>query len=69
MLSLYTVQSQANARQCLLLLLSAWLLACTLFLPAVPQAQPSGTSTARELSNAFRSVARQAVPAPNRSPP
>ena len=30
MLSLYTVQSQANARQRLLLLLSAWLLACAL---------------------------------------
>jgi serine protease Do len=63
MMSLHTVHSQANARQRILVLLSAWLLACMLFLPAVTQAQTSGTSTARELSNAFRSVARQAVPA------
>ena len=63
MMSLYTVPSRANARQRLLVFLSTWLLACALCLPALTQAQTPGTAAARELSNAFRGVARQVVPA------
>jgi serine protease Do len=40
-----------------------WLLACALLLPTSTQAQAPAPTTARELANAFRSVARQAIPA------
>src|SRR2546425_404446 len=40
-----------------------WLLACALLLSPETQAQTPSASAARELSNAFRSVARQALPA------
>ena len=56
-------QSQVSARKSSLVMLSVWLLACTLLLPGGTQAQAPATSTARELSTAFRSVARQTVPA------
>jgi len=44
-------------------MVSVWLLACALLLPVGTQAQTPATSAARELSTAFRSVARQTVPA------
>jgi hypothetical protein len=62
MLHSRSVQTQVSARQSGLIMLSAWLLACALLLPAGTQAQTPATSTARELSTAFRSVARQAGP-------
>jgi serine protease Do len=55
-------QNHVRVRQSRLVILSVWLLACALLLPIGTQAQTPATSTARELSNAFRSVARQAVP-------
>jgi len=58
-----SVQNDVSARESRLVMLSVWLLACALLLPAGIQAQTPATSTARELSTAFRSVARQAVPA------
>jgi serine protease Do len=58
-----SVQNHVSARESRLIILSIWLLACALLLPAGTQAQTPATSTARELSTAFRSVARQAVPA------
>src|SRR5215510_4292860 len=58
-----SVQNHVNARESRLIILSVWLLACALLFPAGAQAQTPATSTARELSTAFRSVARQAVPA------
>src|SRR5215471_11824259 len=58
-----SVQNRVSARESRRVMLSAWLLACALLLPLGTQAQTPATSTARELSNAFRSVARQAVPA------
>jgi serine protease Do len=63
MLPSRSVQNDVSARQSRLAILSVWLLACALLLPVGIQAQAPATSTARELSNAFRSVARQAVPA------
>jgi serine protease Do len=63
MLPSRSVQNDVSARQNRLVILSVWLLACALLLPVGIQAQAPATSTARELSNAFRSVARQAVPA------
>jgi serine protease Do len=58
----HRVQSHVSARESRLAILSAWLLTCALLLPVGTQAQTPATSTARELSAAFRSVARQAVP-------
>ena len=63
MLHSRSVQHHVSARESRLVILSVWLLACALLLPAGTQAQTPATSTARELSTAFRSVARQAVPA------
>src|SRR5262245_1971446 len=63
MLHSRSVQNHISARESRSGLLSAWLLACALLLPVSIQAQTPATSTARELSTAFRSVARQAVPA------
>jgi serine protease Do len=63
MLHSRSVQTHVSARQRGLIILSAWILACALLLPSGTQAQTPDTSTARELSTAFRSVARQAVPA------
>src|SRR5215468_5228078 len=63
MLHSRSVQNHVNARESRLVILSVWLLACALLLPVGIQAQTPATSTARELSTAFRSVARQAVPA------
>src|SRR5262249_30113100 len=63
MLHSRSVQNHVNARESRLVMLSVWLLACALLLPVGIQAQPPATSTARELSTTFRSVARQAVPA------
>src|SRR5215468_5190632 len=57
-----SVQNHVSARESRLVMLSIWLLACALLLPVGIQAQTPATSTARELSTAFRSVARQAVP-------
>lgn len=57
-----SVQNLVSARESRLAMLSVWLLACALLLPGGTLAQTPATSTARELSNAFRSVARQAVP-------
>jgi serine protease Do len=58
-----SIQNHVRGRQSKLVILSVWLLACALLLPIGTQAQTPATSTARELSNVFRSVARQAVPA------
>ena len=63
MLHSHSVQNHVSARESRLVILSAWLLACALLLPVGTQAQTPATSTARELSAAFRSVARQTVPA------
>src|SRR4030095_13488336 len=63
MLHSCSVQTHVSARQSGLIILSVWLLACALLFPAGTHAQTPATSTARELSTAFRSVARQAVPA------
>src|SRR5215831_19882743 len=63
MLHSRSVQNYVSARESRLIMLSVWLLACALLLPGGTQAQTPATSTARELSNAFRSVARQTVPA------
>src|SRR5215468_5001580 len=63
MLHSRSVQNHVSARQSRLVMLSIWLLACVLLLPLGTQAQTPATSTARELSSAFRDVARQAVPA------
>src|SRR5215831_18164972 len=68
MLQNRSVQNHVRARQSRLVMLSVWLLACALLLPIGTQAQTPApttpeTSTARELSSAFRSVARQTVPA------
>jgi serine protease Do len=63
MLQSRSIQNHVRVRQSRLVILSVWLLACALLLPVGTQAQTPATSTARELSNAFRSVARQAVPA------
>src|SRR5919197_620139 len=63
MLQSRSIQNYVNARESRLVILSVWLLACALLLPVGTQAQTPATSTARELSTAFRSVARQAVPA------
>src|SRR5215831_14758921 len=63
MLHSRSVQNYVSARESRLVILNVWLLACALLLPVGIQAQTPATSTARELSNAFRSVARQAVPA------
>src|SRR5262245_65910805 len=63
MLHSRSVQNHVCARESRLIILSVWLLACALLLPAGTQAQTPATSTAREWSTAFRSVARQAVPA------
>jgi serine protease Do len=59
----HSVQNHVSARQSRWVILSVWLLACALLLPVGTQAQTPATSTARELSAAFRSVARQTVPA------
>src|SRR5215475_7248459 len=63
MLQRRSIQNYVSAKESRLIMLSAWLLACALLLPVGTQAQTPATSTARELSNAFRSVARQTVPA------
>src|SRR5262245_38530090 len=63
MLPSCSVQNHARTRESRLAMLSVSLLICLLFLPVGTQAQTPATSTARELSTAFRSVARQAVPA------
>jgi serine protease Do len=63
MLQSRSVQNPGSPRKSGLVILSVWFLACTLLLPGGTQAQTPATSTARELSNAFRSVARQTVPA------
>jgi serine protease Do len=63
MLQSRSIQNHIRVRQSRLIILSVWLFACALLLPVGTQAQTPATSTARELSNAFRSVARQAVPA------
>src|SRR5919197_1959965 len=63
MLQSRSIQNYVNARESRLVMLSVWLLACALLLPVGTQAQTPATSTARELSTAFRSVARQTVPA------
>ena len=63
MLRSRSVQNHVSARESRLVILSVWLLACALLLPLETQAQTPATSTARELSNTFRSVAKQAVPA------
>ena len=63
MLHSRSVQNYVSARESRLVILNVWLLACALLLPVGIQAQTPATSTARELSTAFRSVARQAVPA------
>jgi serine protease Do len=63
MLQSRNIQNHVRVRESKLAVLSVWLLACALLLPVWTQAQTPATSTARELSNAFRSVARQAVPA------
>jgi serine protease Do len=63
MLQSRSIQNHVRGRQSRLVILNVWLLACALLLPVGTQAQTPSTSTARELSNAFRSVARQAVPA------
>jgi len=63
MLQSRSIQNHVWGRESRLVILSIWLLACALLLPVGTQAQTPATSTARELSNAFRSVARQAVPA------
>src|SRR5262245_59051610 len=57
-----SVQNYVSARESRLAMLSVWLLVCALLLPVGTLAQTPATSTARELSNAFRNVARQAVP-------
>lgn len=62
MLQSHSVQNYGSARKSRPIILSVWLLACALLLPVDTRAQTPATSTARELSNAFRSVARQAVP-------
>src|SRR5262245_31158422 len=62
MLQSHSVHNHLSARESRLVILSIWLLACALLLPGGTQAQTPATSTARELSTAFRSVARQAVP-------
>src|SRR5215470_17075019 len=62
MLQSRSVHNRLNARESRLVILSIWLLAWALLLPVGIQAQTPATSTARELSTAFRSVARQAVP-------
>src|SRR5262252_965900 len=62
MLQSRSVHNHLSARESRLVMLSIWLLACALLLPVGIQAQTPATSTARELSTAFRSVARQAVP-------
>src|SRR5438093_12416916 len=63
MLQSHSVQNHISVRESRLVMLSVWLLACVLLLPLGTQAQTPATSTARELSTAFRSVARQAVAA------
>jgi hypothetical protein len=55
MLQSRSVHNHVSARESRLASLSAWLLACVLLLPVGTQAQTPATSTARELSNAFRS--------------
>jgi serine protease Do len=62
MLQSRSIQNHVRSRESGLVILSVWLLACALLLPGGTQAQTPAASTARELSNAFRSVARQAVP-------
>jgi serine protease Do len=60
---LHTVQRHTSARGRRLGSVGLWVLACALLLSPGTQAQTPNASAARELSNAFRSVARQALPA------
>src|SRR5215471_2208430 len=62
MLQSHSVHNHLSARESRLVILSIWLLAWALLLPVGIQEQTPATSTARELSTAFRSVAHQAVP-------
>ena len=60
---IHNVQRHTSARRLSLVSVGIWLLATVLFLPAGTQAQSTAPAPARELSQAFRSAARQALPA------
>jgi len=62
MIHIHNIQGQASTRR-RLVRLGSWLLACALLLPAGAEAQAPVPPAARELSHAFTSVARQALPA------
>ena len=60
--TLHTTKKPASTRAHRLAYVGTWLLACALLLPAGTQAQ-APAAAARDLAQAFRSVARQATPA------
>jgi serine protease Do len=62
MMNSHSAQKQEWLRRRCLGRLGVWLLACALLLPAGIQAQTPVPPAARELSSAFTSVARQALP-------
>src|SRR5882762_2027924 len=63
MRSIRNVQRHPCAWGCSLVRVGIWLLAGVLFLPLGTQAQAPASAPARELANAFRSAARQALAA------
>lgn len=63
MMYFHSVQRQASARRRPWMILGVWFLAWALFLPSQIQAQAPVPPAARELSHAFTSAARQALPA------
>jgi serine protease Do len=60
---IHTVQKHASARRRRLGSVGLWLLACALLLPTETPAQAPTAAPVRDLSQAFRSVAQQALPA------